>query len=151
MKLVLQIAAGILLAWCVTEALEYATARVAINAAIADFETTTIPSMERTAAAELTRATAAATNAMNQHGHEQRVRDNHRRAEDAQRRADAATARAMATETAAAADAAFDKVYKQRPECDRPPSWEAMVRCGDERVKARKEFEAQRQSLQPAP
>lgn len=125
MKLVIQIAAGILLAAAIAIFVGYQ-----LTIETAKTATTTLHR-----AASEARATQVRKDAERAVEQEMKAREAEKR-----RATEAALRRAKAT-AEAERQAAWRAYYRPRPECDSPPTWDAQVECTNEGMRARKRFE----------
>jgi uncharacterized iron-regulated membrane protein len=132
MKLVLQIAGGIILAFALI---------IGVSSAYVAYETRQAAKAIQQATEAMQQATAkaaakaaAAAKARQEEQAAQIRREEERRAEDARKRA-AAAAAAQAKETA------WKAYYKPSRDCENLSEWNATVKCANHRMKARSEFE----------
>lgn len=136
MKLVLQIAAGVLLAGLIGWITSGLITAAAIKTA-SDAMTTSIRHSQEQSKQQL----EASRRLAEQRRAERQARDQQRAREAAE--ADRATAAAdLASARAEHAKAsAWARFYQAPPECEHPPTWEFQVECGNKNIRAKRDFE----------
>lgn len=136
MKLVLQIAAGILVAAILLFAAKLYMAKVAMDAMAASAQVA-LTTLQKTAEAQSERMRARQAERVAQSEH-QKMELQRQKAAQMRAESDALAAR---IQTEQAREAAWNRFYQPSASCLNPPTWEAQVECGNAHIRAKREFE----------
>lgn len=137
MKLILQIAGGIVLAGLVW----FVISLMLAGAAVKSFTTTTNQAVADFQQKQEQRIAEQRTRQQVQIAERQRQELERKQLAAAQMRAES-DARAAQVRAEAQKEAAWQAFYQPPPECLHPPTWEDQVECGNKHIRAKRDFEA---------